>query len=143
MAHCWLAFENCHSRWCNIKALPGANRLIKHLSGHRVPLVLASNSPRENIETKISFHQGILLQKQFCSFVLDGGLHTMDMHWGCYDLFYHTKQLLIFLLFLYVGWKESFFVIIGCDEIGSGKPSPEMWDATTCCLILTSLSISY
>ncbi|XP_050368482.1 bifunctional riboflavin kinase/FMN phosphatase isoform X2 [Argentina anserina] len=68
-------------QWCNIKALPGANRLIKHLSAHRVPIALASNSPRENIETKISFHQG---------------------------------------------WKESFLVIIGGDEVTSAKPSPEM-----------------
>ncbi|XP_004293539.1 PREDICTED: bifunctional riboflavin kinase/FMN phosphatase [Fragaria vesca subsp. vesca] len=70
------------NQWCNIKALPGANRLIKHLSGHRVPIALASNSPRENIETKISFHQG---------------------------------------------WKESFLVIIGGDEVTSAKPSPELF----------------
>ncbi|XP_021808541.1 bifunctional riboflavin kinase/FMN phosphatase-like [Prunus avium] len=70
------------NQWCNIKALPGANRLIKHLSGHRVPMALASNSPRENIETKISFHQG---------------------------------------------WKESFSVIIGGDEVRLGKPSPEIF----------------
>uniref|UniRef100_A0A2N9GNW3 riboflavin kinase n=1 Tax=Fagus sylvatica TaxID=28930 RepID=A0A2N9GNW3_FAGSY len=69
-------------RWCNIKALPGANRLIKHFSGHGVPMVLASNSPRVNIESKISFHQG---------------------------------------------WKESFSVIIGGDEVTSGKPSPEIF----------------
>ncbi|ONI01411.1 hypothetical protein PRUPE_6G138200 [Prunus persica] len=69
------------NQWCNIKALPGANRLIKHLSGHRVPMALASNSPRENIETKISYHQG---------------------------------------------WKESFSVIIGGDEVRLGKPSPEI-----------------
>ncbi|OVA20206.1 HAD hydrolase [Macleaya cordata] len=45
-------------QWCNIRALPGANRLIKHLNGHGVPMALASNSPRENIETKIFYHQG-------------------------------------------------------------------------------------
>lgn len=70
------------NQWCNIKALPGSNRLIKHLSGHRVPMALASNSPKENIETKLSFHQG---------------------------------------------WKESFSVVIGVDEVGSGKPSPEIF----------------
>ncbi|KAI3996825.1 hypothetical protein MKX01_029934 [Papaver californicum] len=47
-----------YERWCNIKALPGANRLIKHLKGHGVPMALASNSPRESIETKLSYHQG-------------------------------------------------------------------------------------
>ncbi|XP_022927266.1 bifunctional riboflavin kinase/FMN phosphatase isoform X1 [Cucurbita moschata] len=69
-------------RWCNIKALPGANRLIKHFTGHRVPMALASNSSRENIETKISFHHG---------------------------------------------WKDSFSVIIGSDEVTTAKPSPEIF----------------
>ncbi|GAV76484.1 Flavokinase domain-containing protein/HAD_2 domain-containing protein [Cephalotus follicularis] len=69
-------------QWCNIKALPGANRLIKHLSGHGVPMAVASNSPRVDIESKISYHQG---------------------------------------------WKESFSVIIGGDEVQMGKPSPEIF----------------
>uniref|UniRef100_A0A0E0IQF7 riboflavin kinase n=1 Tax=Oryza nivara TaxID=4536 RepID=A0A0E0IQF7_ORYNI len=43
---------------CNIKALPGANRLIKHLKSNGVPAALASNSPGSNIEAKISCHQG-------------------------------------------------------------------------------------
>ncbi|KAG5250816.1 bifunctional riboflavin kinase/FMN phosphatase [Salix suchowensis] len=47
-----------YDQWCKIKVLPGANRLIKHLSGHNVPMALASNSPRENIESKISYQQG-------------------------------------------------------------------------------------
>ncbi|KAH8508986.1 hypothetical protein Peur_050817 [Populus x canadensis] len=47
-----------YDQFCNIKALPGANRLIKHLSGHNVPLALASNSPRAYIESKISYQQG-------------------------------------------------------------------------------------
>ncbi|XP_048135372.1 bifunctional riboflavin kinase/FMN phosphatase isoform X2 [Rhodamnia argentea] len=68
--------------WCKIKALPGANRLIKHMRRHEVPVALASNSPKENIETKISYHQG---------------------------------------------WKESFSVIIGGDEVRNGKPSPEIF----------------
>ncbi|PON53084.1 HAD hydrolase, subfamily IA [Parasponia andersonii] len=70
------------NQWCNIKALPGANRLIKHLISHKVPMALASNSPKESIETKISFHHG---------------------------------------------WKESFSVIIGGDEVRAGKPSPEIF----------------
>uniref|UniRef100_A0A452YCK3 Riboflavin kinase n=1 Tax=Aegilops tauschii subsp. strangulata TaxID=200361 RepID=A0A452YCK3_AEGTS len=45
-------------RWGNIKALPGANRLIKHLKSSRVPAALASNSSRSNIESKISCQQG-------------------------------------------------------------------------------------
>ncbi|KAL3820590.1 hypothetical protein ACJIZ3_006495 [Penstemon smallii] len=69
-------------QWCNIKAQPGANRLINHLRGHGVPMALASNSSKENILTKISYHKG---------------------------------------------WKESFSVIIGGDEVSSGKPSPEIF----------------
>ncbi|KAK6932487.1 Haloacid dehalogenase-like hydrolase [Dillenia turbinata] len=45
-------------RWCNIKPLPGAERLLKHLRCHDVPMALASNSPRVNVESKISFHPG-------------------------------------------------------------------------------------
>ncbi|WVZ23338.1 hypothetical protein V8G54_001882 [Vigna mungo] len=69
-------------QWCNIKALPGANRLIKHLKSHGVPMALASNSPRESVEAKISYHDG---------------------------------------------WKNSFSVIIGGDEVRTGKPSPEIF----------------
>ncbi|PSS24689.1 Riboflavin kinase [Actinidia chinensis var. chinensis] len=69
-------------QWFNIKALPGANRLINHLKGHNVRMALASNSLRENIETKIAYH---------------------------------------------TGWKESFSIIIGGDEVTAGKPSPEIF----------------
>ncbi|CAH2078366.1 unnamed protein product [Thlaspi arvense] len=41
-----------------IKSLPGANRLIRHLKGHGVPMALASNSSKANIESKISYHEG-------------------------------------------------------------------------------------
>lgn len=44
--------------WSNIKALPGADRLIRHLSSKKVPLALASNSPRSSIESKIASHYG-------------------------------------------------------------------------------------
>lgn len=90
-------------QWCKIKAQPGANRLINHLRSHGVPMALASNSPRENIETKISYHQG---------------------------------------------WKQSFSVIIGGDEVKSGKPSPEIFleaakrlniDPSSCLVIEDSL----
>lgn len=69
-------------QWCNIKALPGATRLINHLRSNGVPLALASNSPKSNIEAKISYHRG---------------------------------------------WKESFSVIIGGDEVENGKPSPQIF----------------
>nr|GEW09716.1 RNA-directed DNA polymerase [Tanacetum cinerariifolium] len=45
-------------RWCKVKALSGAYRLINHLRGHGVKMPLDSNSPRDSIETKISYHYG-------------------------------------------------------------------------------------
>ncbi|KAF8409353.1 hypothetical protein HHK36_005428 [Tetracentron sinense] len=56
-------------QWSNIKALPGATRLIKHLNCHGVPMALASNSPRANIESKIACHQG---WKESFSFIIGG-----------------------------------------------------------------------
>ncbi|KAJ4952913.1 hypothetical protein NE237_029745 [Protea cynaroides] len=46
------------NQWCNIKPLPGASRLIKHLHGHGVPMALASNSLRVHIEAKIAYQPG-------------------------------------------------------------------------------------
>ncbi|PIA65599.1 hypothetical protein AQUCO_00100830v1 [Aquilegia coerulea] len=89
--------------WCNIKPLPGANRLIRHLHGHGVPMALASYSARASVESKLSYHQG---------------------------------------------WKESFSVIIGGDEVTMGKPSPEIFleaakrlniEASRCVVIEDSL----
>ncbi|KAL6546669.1 hypothetical protein OROMI_022390 [Orobanche minor] len=91
------------AKWSDIKAQPGANRLINHLKGHDITMALASNSSKKNIETKISCHQG---------------------------------------------WKESFSVIIGVDEVTSGKPSPEIYlevakrlemDTSSCLVIEDSL----
>ncbi|XP_010277964.1 PREDICTED: bifunctional riboflavin kinase/FMN phosphatase isoform X2 [Nelumbo nucifera] len=45
-------------QWCKIKPLPGANRIIKHLKVNGVVMALASNSPRESIELKISHQPG-------------------------------------------------------------------------------------
>ncbi|XP_039129379.1 bifunctional riboflavin kinase/FMN phosphatase-like isoform X1 [Dioscorea cayenensis subsp. rotundata] len=46
------------ARWYNIKAFSCANRLIKHLSSNGVPMALASNPPKLNMEGKISDHHG-------------------------------------------------------------------------------------
>ncbi|CAL9011673.1 unnamed protein product [Prunus brigantina] len=45
-------------KWLYSKALPGANRLIKHFHDRGVPIALASNSLREYIDAKISHHRG-------------------------------------------------------------------------------------
>ncbi|KAJ1417368.1 Phosphoglycolate phosphatase-like, domain 2 [Sesbania bispinosa] len=70
-------------RWAKAKAMPGANRLIKHLLKNGVAMALASNSLREYIEAKISHHKG---------------------------------------------WKESFSVILGSDQVKSGKPAPDLFE---------------
>ncbi|XP_027061304.1 bifunctional riboflavin kinase/FMN phosphatase [Coffea arabica] len=68
--------------WLKAKPLPGANRLMQHLHKHGVPLALASNSLRRNIDVKLSHQQG---------------------------------------------WKEYFTVILGSDQVKSGKPAPDMF----------------
>ena len=56
----WFIFQLYYFRWMYAKALPGANRLIKHLYDHGIPLALASNSLREYIDLKISHQKGWL-----------------------------------------------------------------------------------
>ncbi|XP_055823801.1 bifunctional riboflavin kinase/FMN phosphatase-like isoform X2 [Solanum dulcamara] len=70
-----------HDKWLQAKALPGANRLIRHFHKHGVPFALASNSKRKNIDGKVSRQEG---------------------------------------------WIECFSVILGSDQVKSGKPSPDI-----------------
>ncbi|XP_024991144.1 bifunctional riboflavin kinase/FMN phosphatase-like [Cynara cardunculus var. scolymus] len=88
-----------HDKWLQAKALPGVNRLIKHLHKHGIPYAVASNSIKKNVEVKVSAQKG---------------------------------------------WKEYFSVILGSDEVKSGKPSPDLFleaanrmsvDAS-CCLVV-------
>ncbi|KAG9129961.1 hypothetical protein Leryth_007077 [Lithospermum erythrorhizon] len=50
-------------KWLEAKALPGANRLMKHIQQHGVPFALASNSSRKNVDVKVSIQKG--WQEQF------------------------------------------------------------------------------
>lgn len=52
-----------HQKWLLAKALPGANRLMKHLQQHGVLFALASNSSRKNVDVKVSYQKG--WQEQF------------------------------------------------------------------------------
>ena len=70
LSHIWIDNIHIHCcyfqiinwfRWAEAKALPGANRLIKHLKKNGVPMALASNSLREYIDAKISHHKGCFL----------------------------------------------------------------------------------
>jgi len=45
-------------------------------------------------------------------------------------------SLFVLLFSLRAGWMNSFSVIIGGDEVRTGKPSPEMWDAVMYSLAL-------
>ncbi|XP_017255474.1 bifunctional riboflavin kinase/FMN phosphatase [Daucus carota subsp. sativus] len=69
-------------RWLLARALPGANRLIKHLHNQKVPFALASNSLTRNVEAKVS-HQP--------------------------------------------GWTKYFPIVLGSDQVKSGKPSPDIF----------------
>lgn len=93
IANFWASIYNYNCRWCNIKALPGANRLIKHFSSHGVPMALASNSSRVDIESKISSHQGILFQALITSATwlgnllvtcIEGIIHCVCHFWECF-----------------------------------------------------------
>ncbi|KAL9266030.1 Bifunctional riboflavin kinase/FMN phosphatase-like protein [Drosera capensis] len=101
--------------YCEIKALPGANRLIKHFKHHGVRMVLASNSPKASIELKISYHQGKSTTKTF--------IPSLQLGYLVIQLMYHRT--LAYLCF--IGWKDSFSVIVGGDEVRSAKPSPEIF----------------
>lgn len=97
-------------RWCKIKAQPGANRLINHLRSNGVPMALASNSPRENIETKISYHQG-----NFCIWILknkeanfSGLILINKFHWQ----YGHTHTSISVPMYLYI--LTSFFFYLSC-----------------------------
>lgn len=45
-------------RWSMARALPGADRVIKHLRAHGIPIALASNSPKANILAKLTYQPG-------------------------------------------------------------------------------------
>jgi len=48
-------FKMYKKRWSDVKSLPGANRLIRHLHRHGIPFAIASNSLKNNILSKISY----------------------------------------------------------------------------------------
>ncbi|KAF3661465.1 14-3-3 protein 9 [Capsicum annuum] len=84
-----------HDKWLQAKALPGANRLIRHFYEHGVPIALASNSKRKNIDGKVSLQEGCAITHQEIN----------------------AKRC----------WKECFSVILGSDQVKSGKPSPDIF----------------
>ncbi|XP_031105372.1 bifunctional riboflavin kinase/FMN phosphatase-like [Ipomoea triloba] len=45
-------------KWQLAKALPGVNRLMAHLHKQGIPIALASNSLRKNIDGKLAYHEG-------------------------------------------------------------------------------------
>ena len=75
-----------------------------------MPTALASNSPRSNVEAKISCHQG----------------NSAKSDWAVAFLFMCWCYLLVSLFLPFIGWKESFTAIVGGDEVEKGKPSPYM-----------------
>ncbi|GJW20838.1 bifunctional riboflavin kinase/FMN phosphatase-like protein [Tanacetum coccineum] len=53
--------------WPQAKALPGVNRLIKHLLKHGIPFSVASNSARKHVEAKLNAQKG---WKEYFSVIL-------------------------------------------------------------------------
>lgn len=59
MVRSYLPTYICNNRWSDVKSLPGANRLIRHLHRHGIPFAIASNSLKNNILSKISYQPGM------------------------------------------------------------------------------------
>ncbi|CAI5534972.1 unnamed protein product [Closterium sp. Naga37s-1] len=53
-----LPFSSPAPRWHQAKSLPGAHRLLSHLTAAHVPVALASSSPRGIIATKLALQPG-------------------------------------------------------------------------------------
>ncbi|KAJ6681594.1 RIBOFLAVIN KINASE [Salix koriyanagi] len=113
-----------YDQFCNIKALPGANRLIKHLSDHNVPLALASNSPRAYVESKISYQQG---WKESFSVIIAGD----EVRAGkpSPDIFLEAAKRLGIEPSLLPCHRGFFVSITGADEVISSllDLQPEFW----------------
>jgi riboflavin kinase / FMN hydrolase len=45
-----------HCRWTDVSVLPGAARLLRHLARCKVPLAVATSTPRKSFDTKMSGH---------------------------------------------------------------------------------------
>ena len=96
-----------HLRWCNIKALPGANRLIKHLKGHGIPMALASNSPRDSIEAKISYHDGWFISGSL-SFLCSFWLYSLLIcELVCSFVFFMCRMEKLFLCHNWWRWSQN------------------------------------
>lgn len=65
-------YEACMKKnYHNISMMPGAERLIKHLSSKKVPIAIATGSARSGFDKKTS-HIGDILRKPFCHHVYAG-----------------------------------------------------------------------
>ena len=68
----WLTFSY---RWQKAKPLPGVKRLVKHLHKNGVPLAIASNSVRRNIDRKLPKLEGRRLTVCFSPYLVIGIAH--------------------------------------------------------------------
>eukprot|EP00892_Ulva_mutabilis_P000274 jgi/Ulvmu1/10247/UM060_0048.1 len=62
-----LSEPELQKRWPTVEALPGARRLLKHLSAHGIPLALATSTSRSSCNAKLTNHGDI--QKCFDTIV--------------------------------------------------------------------------
>ncbi|AQL00371.1 Bifunctional riboflavin kinase/FMN phosphatase [Zea mays] len=92
-------------RWQKAKPLPGVKRLVKHLHKNGVPLALASNSIRRNVDHKLPKLEG----RRMCGCLLHSLLNPCK------------------LLYSFPDWGKCFSVILGGDQVPNGKPSPDIF----------------
>lgn len=70
----WLTLSFSY-RWQKAKPLPGVKRLVKHLHKNGVPLALASNSIRRNIDHKLPKLEGRRMTVYFSPYLINGIAH--------------------------------------------------------------------
>ncbi|CAG9793264.1 unnamed protein product [Diatraea saccharalis] len=57
IAECWKLYT---ALFPNVKVMPGAKRLVKHLKDNGVPIALATSSSQESVEMKMQHHKELL-----------------------------------------------------------------------------------
>jgi beta-phosphoglucomutase-like phosphatase (HAD superfamily) len=49
-----------NARWGEVQMMPGAARLLAHLSRHAIPTALATSTPAKYLRVKMASHAGVL-----------------------------------------------------------------------------------
>ncbi|GKD31133.1 bifunctional riboflavin kinase/FMN phosphatase-like protein, partial [Tanacetum coccineum] len=116
--------------WPHAKSLPGVNRLLQHLHKHGIPFALASNSIRKNVGVKLSSQKvmqlGLLISRLFLPVRISDNTD--------FSYLLRNKR-------LGRGHFRPPQIILGSDEVKSGKPAPDLWTGSECGNHINSVGI--